>query len=968
MPAKKKRRKNAANQTERKDNTFGPCDCGWDQCTGRVCRMTHFRHQQRLLRCAAPPKLVPCDCGWHRCTGQVSQSAYYRHQSKKHRVPVDNAEATHASKRIVFAFLCKSLNRQCGSTNSQATVEAEIANHVRSMPLQDPTRALYPRTWEAAVAFVAKFSGIPMAKSEKIHVCRHDCLLFYGAYSEKQKCPSCDCSRFTTNDRGEKAAYRVYEYIPLIPRLKRMLALPKYSELLSYVVQRVPPAPGVIEDVMDGARWRDGYLRTVGLSKYNWAFFLGADGLSVSDAMDYSVTPLLLTNLLLPPHLRKSWRHLLVLGLIPGPGSNNVEAFLAPFLGEMDLLSHNHEVWMRDVLTGSYHLSKAVLLASILDTRGIAKISCGNQHPGKVMCHRCGMVGCRANKTTVYLDTLRDLHPQDPLRQQLHAHRIQPETLTPVDAAPCFLRTRASVMAAARASEASPLSVKHAKHPSKVNGMQTVPVLASVLGYDAQASVHADFFHQQSNDGKKFAKAMHGSGNMVWTQAQLRCERTLRFRFLQTSPMTTLRPGQSQKPNKPGKSKKLGRPPWQLTAEEWQSVAERNLQLRVPREIGTKPRDISVKTAIGYLKGHDWKLWLGPLGIYMWADCYLDRPAYRRFLFHRCQLWPRTLARRVTRAGLASIQREWHSTTAQGELLMPTPWQSPTEHFNKHLARTIDELGTAAGHWMFGDERMGERLVSMSRGKNHIEAGIVRQYLAAEVINLIRVEFPDLFPADGTGGGDGYGAGLHFARAPGAPTDPTRWVATYEHKRELHYRERTALDAVVGYPVDSNCVSVGLITNPNGRTYRRWGARHKMTRVCDALQSIIMQTHVCEYSLPDPPAEDGYEYDGIRFGLIREIVQVWPRGHGSGGKRGHGSGVNNPPSAVCVSLQPMPVLGPDLADPRMVPSLPLVAPPGARPRVWIPATAMKPSSVILGMAGANWARAACTHFAIVINK
>jgi hypothetical protein len=45
MPAKKKRRKDVANQTERKDNDTVPCECGWDQCNGQPSKSAYYRHQ-----------------------------------------------------------------------------------------------------------------------------------------------------------------------------------------------------------------------------------------------------------------------------------------------------------------------------------------------------------------------------------------------------------------------------------------------------------------------------------------------------------------------------------------------------------------------------------------------------------------------------------------------------------------------------------------------------------------------------------------------------------------------------------------------------------------------------------------------------------------------------------------------------------------------------------------------------------
>ena len=59
---------------------------------------------------------------------------------------------------------------------------------------------------------------------ESIHVCKNNCVLFWGDCEELQACPKCKESRWEDADGSRQVPHKVLRHFPLIPRLQRIFA------------------------------------------------------------------------------------------------------------------------------------------------------------------------------------------------------------------------------------------------------------------------------------------------------------------------------------------------------------------------------------------------------------------------------------------------------------------------------------------------------------------------------------------------------------------------------------------------------------------------------------------------------------------------------------------------------------------------------------------------------------------------
>ena len=75
---------------------------------------------------------------------------------------------------------------------------------------------------------------------EKIHACKHNCILFHGEHAELMECPECGTPRYKRRkdggdeERKHGGPHKVAWYFSIIPRLKRMFASRKEAQLLRW--------------------------------------------------------------------------------------------------------------------------------------------------------------------------------------------------------------------------------------------------------------------------------------------------------------------------------------------------------------------------------------------------------------------------------------------------------------------------------------------------------------------------------------------------------------------------------------------------------------------------------------------------------------------------------------------------------------------------------------------------------------
>jgi hypothetical protein len=894
------------------------CDC--ESCGGKmVPRSTcsyhhnHPRNHATIPAVGEPEQNKQAEqtsaCWCDQCNGKVvPKRLFYLHQSTR---PVTSVDSTDRSR--VCRFLVKALDNTLARKLSQGSLEDQVANHVATLPASDPTRSLYPKKFKAILEFIAEHTGMPMTNSIVYDVCPHDCILYFGPYADNTSCPHCGSHRVNkTVDPGARS----YHYLPLIPRLKRMYGVPRFAELLGYVLQRVAE-DGLIKDIQDGVRWKKGYLDTIGLSKYHGAFGLGADGITINERDQYSVVPILLTWFNLPPHLRKSWRFLMLSGLVPGPGSNNLETFLWPLKAEFELLGKNSLVHVYDAFKTSHHVFRSALISGVFDTRALPKAAKTNQSPGRVMCHRCDLTAQRGSGAPAYEEHLRNLPAGDPLRQKLHQQQLKKCTCT-VDAGPCERKTPESVLKAAEESQQSELKVSHKKHPGKTNGIQGVPFLHGVLGWCICDSPEADIFHQETNDGLRNVLCMHGAKKpYIW--ANMRTLEQSRGRWQDVSA--------------------LEQPPFQLRDAECSAIEFRTALVRPPRMLGARLPLLSQSKGLKQIKGHEWKLLLSDIGIYIFADAFVDRPAYRQLWFDRCRNWKSLTAQVQRRSDLPVQQLQWQHLGARGEDLLPTCCSSSTNHFNQHMVNTIESLGVVRAHWMYGEERFGERLVKQSHTSTAKEAGIVAMYQASELLTLVRVQHPDWCDDSKELDGDGSS----FAVVQVGPESWRRSQGNMKKERVLTLAEVMELESLCESQLSTEATTRIIVTAPR-----------RVFRGCPIgapthLDQLKFQSHIVEYQ--PLQAVPGCEVGGLQYGLILEIVDA----------RRLGQETRSPP-ILFMKLAPLPVRLPSQGDGSDVPvPLPLVAAPAAGGQ-WVLASRIRADTTALVCPALALVQGTYTHF------
>ena len=59
---------------------------------------------------------------------------------------------------------------------------------------------------------------------ESIHMCKNNCVLFWGDHEELHVCPKCKESRWEDADGSRWVPHKVLRHFPLMPRLQRIFA------------------------------------------------------------------------------------------------------------------------------------------------------------------------------------------------------------------------------------------------------------------------------------------------------------------------------------------------------------------------------------------------------------------------------------------------------------------------------------------------------------------------------------------------------------------------------------------------------------------------------------------------------------------------------------------------------------------------------------------------------------------------
>jgi Transposase family tnp2 len=97
-----------------------------------------------------------------------------------------------------------------------------------------------------------------MIEAERILVCPNDCMLFRGVHKDLKKCLKCNASRYRQKsdeiESTKSANAKDIWYLPILPRLQRLISNPKDAKLLLWHVE-CRKEDGMLKHTADSLEW-----------------------------------------------------------------------------------------------------------------------------------------------------------------------------------------------------------------------------------------------------------------------------------------------------------------------------------------------------------------------------------------------------------------------------------------------------------------------------------------------------------------------------------------------------------------------------------------------------------------------------------------------------------------------------------------------------------------------------------------
>ena len=194
---------------------------------------------------------------------------------------------------------------------------------------------------------------------DKIHVCKNNCVLFRKRYAKMDVCPKCKESRWEDKD-GKCVPHKVLRHFPLILRLKRMFGSSKTTEDTQWHKKKWTPVDNELSHPSDGEAWKhfDSKYPAFARDARNLRLVVATDGFNPfgNFSTTYSMWPVLVTPLNLPPWECVNPSNCFMSLLIPGPKSpgKDFDLFLEPLIEKL------LELW-----SGVLHMMHLVVQSSI---------------------------------------------------------------------------------------------------------------------------------------------------------------------------------------------------------------------------------------------------------------------------------------------------------------------------------------------------------------------------------------------------------------------------------------------------------------------------------------------------------------------------------------------------------------------------------------------------------------------------
>ena len=334
------------------------------------------------------------------------------------------------------------------------------------------------KSTEKRVQFLSGFQPV------RYSCCVSSCVCFTGPYEDLQQCPKCNADRYKADGTTPRA---YFEYLPIIPRLRAMVANTLYARKMQHRSNRTRD-PTKLTDIFDGAHLIS-LLRkfiTIGDEQLPKWFFsdprdialgLSTDGFCPFKRRNKAAWPLILFNYNLPPEERFLKKNIISLGSIPKKPLD-LDSFLWPLVQELLQLAIGVSAF--DALSREIFLLHAFLIVVFGDIPAVSMIMRMKGHNAIAPCRMCEIRGIRKpGANTHYVPLDRSSFPgshdsYDPSALPLHDHAS-------------FIEQAEMVQSASTRNDFDRLSTQF--------GIKGLPLLSALSSLSFPTSFPYDFMH-----------------------------------------------------------------------------------------------------------------------------------------------------------------------------------------------------------------------------------------------------------------------------------------------------------------------------------------------------------------------------------------------------------------------------------------------------------------------------------------
>ncbi|XP_072043489.1 uncharacterized protein [Amphiura filiformis] len=594
-----------------------------------------------------------------------------------------------ATSLLSSVILWRSSYQQSKKTVDMVSQDAMTQMFTAVKLLLPPDNRL-PDTWNKAYRMVAP-DLIPVQHAD---MCPDDHVIFTGQFAQLDKCPKKGCGKSRYSDMQKKIPVKKLPYLPLLPRIKRLLEIPRIKSLM-ILKQPGPPAP-VMRDVWDAPMlahlYQEGAFGEVCKELFFGISIDGFDPFS-HNKLSYSMTPVIMTCLNFPPEVRHKLGYMLLSTIIPGPSApKDMNCALQLLVDELVEAGSSGEGISVDGV-----VYRAKLALGVFDFPGCGKVIKGAGSGSKEhCCRKCLITGTyyRGYGTVLYAQNRRFLPENHVLRNEEWGNegqeqRERPETRD----IRTYLADGQRVQDAINRlntidNEAERKRLTREVHKlQKDTGKKGLEEFARLPEYKSM-QVPVDPMHTVQVFMKKMVTYFQGRG-ITWDS------------IVNTEHICGRHMGVTTALN-----------PWTLTQPQKQEADIRLKRIKVPAGFDWNP--CAIFGQVAYMKSIVFRK-LATHGMLQFALRGMLGEDQRKTFFNMCVLMSRLLDYTILRGDMEGLSLQWAAGLAEMERDFPLGIQTILVHQMQHLPDDVLMCGPSHGWSMFAFERY----MSFLRGRIH---------------------------------------------------------------------------------------------------------------------------------------------------------------------------------------------------------------------------------------------------------